>query len=230
MLDVDKTKLMIRKLIKKMFEKQDELNIHTNGSDWKNNKDLKWYRAIWTECAELIDYTNWKWWRKQDISLPDIEMEVIDIWHFMMSDMMTHADIEICSETVFMAFSNKFETPEVFNIDNVRKTSESLAFWVLRGQKFHLEAFIKVCSSLGMNIEQIYKLYMGKNILNKFRQDNGYKQKTYNKIWNGKEDNIYLMEFLDKTDVKEENFEEAIYYKLSTEYNKILKKEHNNRV
>ena len=213
-----------------MFEKQDELNIHTNGSDWKNNKDLKWYRAIWTECAELIDYTNWKWWRKQDISLPDIEMEVIDIWHFMMSDMMTHADIEICSETVFMAFSNKFETPEVFNIDNVRKTSESLAFWVLRDQKFHLEAFIKVCSSLGMNIEQIYKLYMGKNILNKFRQDNGYKQKTYNKIWNGKEDNIYLMEFLDKTDVKEENFEEAIYYKLSTEYNKILKKEHNNRV
>ena len=33
---------------------------------------------------------------------------------------------------------------------------------------------------------------MGKNILNRFRQENGYKDGTYKKIWNGEEDNEVL--------------------------------------
>ena len=37
-----------------------------------------------------------------------------------------------------------------------------------------------------------------KNVLNKFRQDNGYKEGTYRKIWNGKEDNVVLSEILSR--------------------------------
>lgn len=43
----------------------------------------------------------------------------------------------------------------------------------------------------------IYKLYLGKNILNMFRQDNGYAEGTYVKIWDGEEDNVYLASLLD---------------------------------
>jgi len=73
-----------------------------------------------------------------------------------------------------------------------------------------------------MNIDGIYKLYMGKNVLNKFRQDNGYKQKTYQKIWNGQEDNIYLMNFLDKVEEIGDDFEQVIYDRLQEKYKKIL--------
>lgn len=216
-----------KSLIKKMFEKQDELNIHTNGPDWKTNKDLKWYRAIWTELAELIDYTNWKWWKKQNVSLSDIEMELIDIWHFAMSDMMTWRSItiDICTENTFLAFKDKFQTPETFSLKDVPRATETFAFWTLRDEKFHLGSFIKLCSILNMNIDKIYKLYMGKNILNRFRQDNGYKEKKYKKIWNGKEDNIYLMQIIDNIiidniDILDTNskFEDCVYNKLKNFY------------
>lgn len=38
--------------------------------------------------------------------------------------------------------------------------------------------------------------YFGKNALNQFRQDNGYKEGTYKKIWKGKEDNVVMIEII----------------------------------
>lgn len=209
---------LTKSLIRKMFEKQDELNIYTNGENWKENKDLKWYRAIWTETAELIDYTNWKWWKQQDPSLKDVEMEAIDIWHFGLSDMMVHHNIDKCVDNVFYAFKSKFEYPTRLGFVEVQDCAELFAYKTLYDHKFHLEPFVDLCSTLNMNIEKIYKLYMGKNILNKFRQDNGYKLKKYNKNWNGCEDNIYLMKFLQETEITETDFDNIIYKKLDATY------------
>lgn len=215
----------IKELIRKMFEKQNELNIHTNGADWKTNKDLKWYRAIWTECAELLDYTNWKWWRKQDVSFKDIEMEVIDIWHFAMSDMMSVHSMETCIEKTYSHFESEFESQGKVSLEMIQKRTETFAGWILINYEFSLDSFIKLCSCLNMGIDDIYKLYMGKNVLNKFRQDNGYKQKTYIKIWNGQEDNIYLMKFLENIEVIDNDFEEKIYRNLETTYNNLTSAE-----
>jgi hypothetical protein len=45
----------------------------------------------------------------------------------------------------------------------------------------------------GLNLNELYKLYVGKNILNQFRQDNGYKDGSYIKVWAGEEDNVVMM-------------------------------------
>ena len=37
-----------------------------------------------------------------------------------------------------------------------------------------------------------------KNALNEFRQLNGYKNGTYIKIWNGKEDNVIMQDILEE--------------------------------
>ena len=49
---------------------------------------------------------------------------------------------------------------------------------------------------LGLGFDELYSLYIGKNILNIFRQDHGYKDGTYIKVWNGKEDNVVMQEIL----------------------------------
>ncbi|MEE6534390.1 dUTP diphosphatase, partial [Campylobacter coli] len=67
----------------------------------------------------------------------------------------------------------------------------------------------------GLNLEILYKTYIGKNILNIFRQNNGYKQGTYKKDWNGKEDNEVLAEILEQ----ELDFD-TIYKKLEEYYKK----------
>ena len=59
-----------------------------------------------------------------------------------------------------------------------------------------MEAFIDVAVQSGLNLDALYKLYVGKNILNKFRQEHGYKEGTYIKIWNGEEDNVVMQGIL----------------------------------
>jgi hypothetical protein len=60
---------------------------------------------------------------------------------------------------------------------------------------------------------------MGKLILNIFRQDNGYIEGSYVKIWNGKEDNEVLMTLMD-----ENNDIEIVKSLLKSKYKLILDK------
>jgi hypothetical protein len=61
-------------------------------------------------------------------------------------------------------------------------------------------------------------LYIGKNILNIFRQDHGYKDGSYKKIWNGKEDNVIMQEILAEN---EDISADELYTKLKEIYSKI---------
>jgi hypothetical protein len=48
-------------------------------------------------------------------------------------------------------------------------------------------------------MDELFKLYLGKNCLNKFRQNNGYKEKTYLKMWGEEEDNVFMKKIVDTT-------------------------------
>jgi hypothetical protein len=52
----------------------------------------------------------------------------------------------------------------------------------------------------GLNLNTLYTLYVGINILNQFRQDHGYKEGTYIKIWNGEEDNVTMQRVLENNE------------------------------
>ena len=68
------------------------------------------------------------------------------------------------------------------------------------GFEYQLFDLVKIYFSMslkcGVNLHSLFECYIGKNVLNKFRQDNGYKDGSYIKIWNGKEDNIVMSEIL----------------------------------
>ena len=49
-----------------------------------------------------------------------------------------------------------------------------------------------------MSLDILFAKYIGKNVLNKFRQNNGYKEGNYRKIWGDLEDNEVLIEVLSK--------------------------------
>ena len=69
-----------------------------------------------------------------------------------------------------------------------------------------------------MDFNTLFKLYIGKNTLNKFRQDHGYKEGTYTKIWNHEEDNIVMMRLL--YNLEDINID-TLYTKLKDYYNKL---------
>lgn len=70
--------------IRVMLTMQDEMNCHVD-HDWRE-RNREWYRAIWIECAELMDhFGGWKWWKHAEPDIEQAMLEIVDIWHFGIS-------------------------------------------------------------------------------------------------------------------------------------------------
>ena len=67
---------------------------------------------------------------------------------------------------------------------------------------------------------ELFRQYVGKNVLNLFRQDNGYKDGIYRKLWCGREDNEVLVDIIHSLDANQSDFKHAVYASLEVEYKK----------
>jgi len=141
-----------------------------------------------------------------------------------MSDLMINNSIDLCTENIYYKFKNSFESFPEISMNRIQEYTEELVREALTSHQSMVHRFMMLCGAIGsqMNIDGIYKLYMGKNVLNKFRQDNGYKQKTYQKIWNGQEDNVYLMDIIRQILPTNEVFEDLVYECLNEKYKKVI--------
>ena len=234
---------MIEKQLLEIFNLQNQLNFNTNGMNWKDgkteqNKIINWKRCIYMECAELIDSFSWKHWKNIDGSIDrkNIEIELIDIFHFIASYLMVHNSIDESVKLTIQFIDEKsnIHLPKNWNnkndnlkLDNyIEPFEELLALSLIKSndityQEELLKSFFIALDCAEVSFENMYKIYIGKNSLNIFRQQNGYKNGTYIKIWNGKEDNIILQEILENLD-KSNNFSfENIYNELDKIYCKL---------
>jgi dimeric dUTPase (all-alpha-NTP-PPase superfamily) len=203
--------------IETMLRLQQELNDSTNGIGWekgitKNGKMIDWRRCIWLEAAELVESYPWKHWKNIDAQ-PDydnIKIEAVDIWHFVMSEALRRYAVEgigsistlteaITSTDAYIDFVSGTK-PKIKNnydeINGVEKLVE-LLFTNASVEKWTAQ-FYHVALMSGLDLDQLYKLYVGKNILNRFRQDHGYKEGTYIKIWDKQEDNVVMQRILEE--------------------------------
>lgn len=72
-------------------------------------------------------------------------------------------------------------------------------------------------------LTEFKRVYDVKNVLNSFRNNNGYKDGTYIKLWNGVEDNVIAMDIAN--DLVLDNIDNCLYGLLEEEYNKFIKGE-----
>jgi dimeric dUTPase (all-alpha-NTP-PPase superfamily) len=194
---------------------QQQLNDATNGEGWekgvtKNGKEINWRRCIYMESCELIDSYPWKHWKSidADADIANAQIEVVDIWHFVMSLALEDYKINVRGDIGFLANEiekvvsfESFSQPSDIHtnhkevISNIEDMLRAI-FAHKRSLKI-VEKFFVIASDVGLDLESLYKIYVGKNILNQFRQDHGYKSGEYIKVWNGKEDNEVMKNFLD---------------------------------
>ncbi len=78
--------------------------------------------------------------------------------------------------------------------------------------------FVVVLETLPMPLPELFRLYVGKNVLNHFRQDHGYKTGSYRKLWQGREDNTHLVEILDTLTCQPEEVPDRLYRALAERY------------
>lgn len=199
-------------MLRTMAEMQDAHNFHVH-PEWRS-QGFDYYRAIWVECAELLDHFGWKWWKHQQMDVDQVKLEIVDIWHFALSDLL-RADLffEELAEPLLFEAGGLSQDPDGF-----RAAVEALAECTLRERRFLIEPFATVMQSLPMSFDELFELYVGKNVLNNFRQDHGYKSGQYEKLWGGREDNEHLVEVLRGLSCDPEEVPEAVYRELKARY------------
>lgn len=195
-----------------MLEMQDSMNTKVHPR-WRE-QGYEWYRAIWIESAELMDHYGWKWWKKQGIDRDQVVLELIDIWHFGISTLLTSGRPlhEIAAEV------ESELRKESYGKTDFRLDVEQFALDTLRTRGFSVSSFARLMAGIGLTFDALYASYVGKNVLNFFRQDHGYKEGSYIKLWAGKEDNQHLVEVLESLDPRREDLREAVYAELSARY------------
>ena len=194
-----------------MLELQDAMNSKVN-ADWRNAGN-EWYRAIWIESSEMLEHYGWKWWKKQEADIMQVKLEVVDIVHFALSIRLEqNQSFDDAAELIAADFENLMQA------EDVRKTIECLALLTLTDQGAHFTFIAGIMKYLDMSFDELYEIYVGKNVLNIFRQDNGYKEGTYNKIWNGREDNEYLADIMKELNGDSQTFQDDVYAALLKNY------------
>lgn len=194
-----------------MLDMQNAMNTKVH-ADWRN-QGFAWYRAIWTECAELMDHYGWKWWKKQTPDVDQVKLELVDIWHFGLSICLLQSD-----NHGQLAQSLAAEFDDGAQNGDFRALLEDFTAATLVTKGFDTRLFARLLAAVGMDFDELYMRYMGKNVLNFFRQDNGYQDGSYRKNWHGKEDNEHLVEIVAQLDASSATFKEDIYQALASRY------------
>jgi dimeric dUTPase (all-alpha-NTP-PPase superfamily) len=194
-----------------MLRMQDRINTQVH-EHWIE-QGFAWHRAIWVECAELVDHYGYKWWKHQEHDLAQVQLEVVDIWHFGLSALFRpDASISSLADGIASAW------PANPAVSSVIDAAEALAGIAAQEKRFCVPSFASLLKAAELDFADLYRQYLGKNVLNRFRQDNGYKDGSYRKLWQGREDNEHLAELLRGVDADAVDAEPLLYAALAQRY------------
>lgn len=150
--------------------------------------------------------------------MEQVRLEVIDIWHFGMSALFRDGkSIDQLATEIADELAGHQPTGA-----GVREATEELALYCLQTKSFSPSRFWDLMLASGLDFDSLYSAYVGKNVLNFFRQDHGYKEGSYIKNWAGREDNEHLVDLVAALDKDAENFADQVYEALEGRYREIV--------
>jgi len=212
----------------RMLKLQLEMNAKVNPGWLKAG--YPFLRAAIVEGAEAMEHYGWKWWKQQSTDVPQVRMELVDIWHFMLSHTLIAHDGDVVAATGELTSSvESIYAGDAIYFDGRAYVLAAMTFTdrleLLIGlavaRRTSLLLFETLMGDMAMSWDDMYRQYVAKNVLNFFRQDHGYKQGTYIKIWFGEEDNVVLTRLMD-TFEPGDTFMAELYKALLAEYRKVL--------
>lgn len=194
--------------------------------DWVQAR-YPYHRAVVIEASEAIEHHGWKWWKMQELDLPQLQMELIDVWHFLLSELLLQEEADIPATARKLESELKQLSVEgllvldgqsyrLSELDLLRKLELLIAASVCR--RVELALFSSIMTDCQLSWQDLFRQYVGKNVLNFFRQDNGYKEGSYRKIWGGREDNEYLVDVISLLDPAASDYQSRIYSELEAHY------------
>lgn len=154
-----------------MLNLQDEMNKKVNPA-WLT-ANYGYLRAAMIESVEGMDHHGWKWWKHQEKDLAQLQMELVDIWHFALSAIIIefNGDIDKSAQVIagklesgatkvhFDGAEYDYSAAEL--LDNLQ-----LMTGLCAANRFDVPLFMTIVVQAEMDSEELFKQYVGKNILN----------------------------------------------------------------
>jgi len=189
-------------------------------------RKIRWRLAASMEMSELIDSYPWKHWKSLngEIDIQNAKVEAIDIFHFLLSEFIQVSKSIFFNNYEFKKYISTYIAPQLDRSfeagksrreeishtasinDNGNEIDDIIDYFELFQSYIHNDEFdtqkgildtLELCGFLGFDFNSLYSLYVGKNTLNIFRQQNGYKDGDYLKTWeDNKEDNVVMQEIV----------------------------------
>lgn len=208
-----------------MLELQDSMNRKID-HDWLARRHA-YLRAVLVEATEALEHYGWKWWKKQTPDMAQLRLEMIDIWHFVLSEYLLRAggDKTVAAQTL----AADWTAPAPLHFDgaqhrldalDIREQLELLAA-LAAVRRMHMPLLAQLFAACGLTASGLFQEYVSKNVLNHFRQDRGYKSGTYKKTWDGAEDNVHMAQLLETMDSAGAQLPTALYQALAGRYDAL---------
>jgi dimeric dUTPase (all-alpha-NTP-PPase superfamily) len=194
-----------------MLDLQDDMNRRVH-PDWRN-QGYAWHRAVWIECAEMLDHYGWKWWKKQSPDIDQVRLELIDIWHFGLSMLLLENETAARIGEAIAGVE-----PGSSGSRHFADELEHFVAGILNTRRFDVPDFVRLMQTIDLSFAELYTAYVGKNVLNFFRQDHGYQDGSYRKQWGEREDNEHLVELAGTLDASRADFKDRLYQALRERY------------
>ena len=211
-----------------MFQLQAAMNYRVD-PNWTDAR-YPYLRAVVVEAAEAIEHHGWKWWKQQHRDLGQLQMELVDIWHFLLSEILLRNGGDEDKARLYLEATYERQSPtRRLQFDGQEYSLEELELLDLlqaligtaAAGRVELGLFAEIMSGCELDWPELYKQYVSKNVLNFFRQDHGYQEGTYRKIWNGREDNEVLVEVMATLDAEDPSFKDSLHALLEATYLEI---------
>lgn len=214
--------------LESMLDLQNTMNSTVN-PEWVN-LEWDWMRASCLEACEAVEHHGWKWWKHQEKDVPQLQMEIVDIWHFYLSQYIKKAggNTSLALNMIVYDYEHEQKSPVLFDAKPYDLTSLDLLkkldllIGLSAAKRTSLKLFFSILEDCGLNWAMLFEQYVKKNLLNIFRQKNGYKQGTYHKTWFDQEDNVFLVSESAKLDPTQPDYVEELWNSLERVYKEAL--------
>lgn len=191
------------------------------------NRNRNWKIALIIENAEAMDSLNWSWWKVRENNWKNLETELIDMFSFNLSKLLeTKATSILIPYIASRELQLQNEKKVIVRDDELTqivldKMSNDFIMALVTGNYISsIMVLFDIWYIIGNNINDFFKQYKIKYTLNIFRQEHGYKEGTYQKIWNNEEDNVRAKELSASIEYSE-NFYDDLYIALEGYYGTI---------
>lgn len=208
-----------------MLDLQDSMNKKID-AEWIGKRHA-YLRAVLVEATEALEHYGWKWWKKQSPDMPQLRIELIDIWHFVLSEYLLRADGDkaaavktMTAEWILDAALDFDGTRYDLQTLDIRRQLELLAA-LAAVRRLNLPLLALLFAACELTPGTLFREYVSKNVLNHFRQDRGYKTGDYKKTWDGAEDNVHMAALLEAMAEADAQLPAALYSALVTRYDEL---------